>query len=319
MLYYYVMNRSNQYLNRNHLWQDEWNDQVQKSLTIPNHDTGNIGWYQVYEIEEDQIPQSGRILQPKLAKIPGPHVILNGAGDAFWSKTYRWINMNLWDRDRAMTFVQRESAEHYAKQEGLTSANIVQMKFRDYRDGRPPCPYDPKTDFEFVLKYGLSQAEVKELILDPASKVAASKRNKFLEEYKALAAKYEVRPFAPNVRYNHDGDQFEVYLTDELSYCDPVGPKAPGILIMRNMETKAITGVKIQCFLDRLCGSDPSRQAMIMDIEMVHIICEWYQERLEKNPTHTWKQEELEFFHAVAKSWPGMKHKFLSELPRCPG
>lgn len=314
MLYYYVMNANGLYLNADMLWQGQWDKRVYKSSTLPKLDTALVGVHEVYEAEEEEMNLPAP--PPKrLASIPGPYVILFING--YWSKSCKWVSLAQWNPDNVMTFQECAAAEHYIQIERLRNAQVVQIDFREWRAGKPPRPFNPKSEFEFILKYGLTEAEVKELILDPASRVRASMRNKFLEEYKALAAKYEVKPFVPNCRYNQDGDQLEVYLTEDLSYCEPL---APGIIVMRNMETKAITGVKIQDFLDRLSGADPSRQAMIMDLKFVHVLCNWYQGLLDYhkvNSNHPWRwtPEALEFFRTVIRLWPGSPQKFLQELP----
>ncbi len=169
------------------------------------------------------------------------------------------------------------------------------------------------TDF---TEYGARPDGIYRKLLAPARNIAPSKHDAFFAEYKQLCKKFEVEPFKPNVRYNVDGDQLEVYLTDAPSFCDPVGPKAPGIMIQREFESKAITGVKIQCFLERLAGADPSVHAIMMDHKFVHTLCEMYAQNINSNASAwTWKPEELEFFKTVKRLWPGMMHKFLQELP----
>lgn len=316
MLYYYSMNRSGQYLSRDMLWIDDWSQLVLTTITLPKHDTGLIGVYEVYEITEAEIAHlrgQKRVPMPKLAYIPGPWIIVSSECDAYIAKGMGWKPLMKWNRDDAFTFATEEAAKSEIAQTYTRIAKTMQLDFREFRDGKRPSINDT---LDFVLKYGMDHAHINEL-LSGAKTIAPSKREAFFAEYAALTEKYKIRPFSPNCRYNHDGDQLEVYLTDDFSFCDPAGPASPGILIMRSMATQAITGVKIQGFLNRLCGADPSRQAMIMDIEMVNIICEWYEERIKNNgPAWTWKPEELEFFHAVHRAWPGMKFAFLEDLPR---
>lgn len=172
-----------------------------------------------------------------------------------------------------------------------------------------------------VVQHGkrpIAYKKVKDVVI-PACIPKAMHEN-FMKAYNDLLVSFTPKPFVPNCRYIDTGDQLEVYLTDDLSYCDPVGVKAPGIMIMRNMQTKEITGVKIQCFLDRIGPpKDPSRKAMIMDLEFVYEICKHYEERITSNASAwTWKDEELQFFRTAIRLWPTLKFKFLQELPSVP-